>query len=31
LLLFVRVPGQRLWYDVSLDAAHGPIFAVVGL
>lgn len=29
LLLFVRVPGQGLWYDVALNASHGPIFAVV--
>lgn len=29
LLLFVRVPGHGLWYDVTLNASHGPIFAVV--
>lgn len=31
LLLFVRVPGKGLWYDVSLNAVHGPIFAVVAV
>lgn len=31
LLLFVSLPGQGLWHDVSLDASHGPIFAVVAV
>lgn len=31
LLLFVRVPGQGLWHDVSLNASHGPIFALVAV
>jgi hypothetical protein len=31
LLLFVSLPGQGLWYDVSLNASHGPIFAVVAV
>ena len=31
LLLFVRVPGQGLWYQVSLNATHGPIFACVAV
>lgn len=31
LLLFVRFPGQGLWHEVSLNASHGPIFAVVAV
>ena len=31
LLLFVSVPGQGLWYNVSLNASHGPIFAIVAV
>lgn len=31
LLLFVSVPGQGHWHDVTLDATHGPIFAVVAV
>jgi hypothetical protein len=31
LLLFVRLPGQGLWHDVTLNASHGPIFAVVAV
>jgi hypothetical protein len=31
LLLFVSLPGQGLWYQVSLNASHGPIFAVVAV
>jgi hypothetical protein len=31
LLLCVSLPGQGLWYEVSLDASHGPIFAVVAV
>ena len=31
LLLFVSVPGQGLGYQVSLNASHGPIFAVVAV
>jgi hypothetical protein len=31
LLLFVRVPGQGLWYHVLLNASHGPIFAAVAV
>jgi len=31
LLLLVSLPGQGLWYDVSINASHGPIFAVVAL
>lgn len=31
LLLFVSVPGQGLWYQVALNASHGPIFAVVAV
>jgi hypothetical protein len=31
LLLFVSVPGQGLWHEVSLNASHGPIFAVVAV
>lgn len=31
LLLFVSVPGQGLWHQVTLDASHGPIFAVVAV
>lgn len=31
LLLFVSVPGQGLWYRVSLNASHAPIFAVVAV
>jgi hypothetical protein len=31
LLLFVRVPGHGLWYQVSLNATHGPIFAAVAV
>ena len=30
-LLFVSVPGQGLWYNVSLNASHGPIFAIVAV
>lgn len=29
LLLFVHLPWHGLWYDVALNASHGPIFAVV--
>jgi len=31
LLLFVRLPGQGLWYQVSLNASHGPIFAAAAV
>jgi len=31
LLLFVSLPGQGLWYQVLLNASHGPIFAVVAV
>jgi uncharacterized protein YfiM (DUF2279 family) len=31
LLLFIRVPSPDEWIRVSLDAAHGPIFAVVAV
>jgi len=31
LLLVVSVPGQGLWYQVSLNASHGPIFALVAV
>jgi hypothetical protein len=31
LLLFVEVPGKGLWREVLLNAAHGPIFAVVAV
>jgi len=31
LLLFVSVPGQGLWHNVSLNASHGPIFAAVAV
>lgn len=31
LLLFVSLPGQGLWYDVALNASHGPIFAVIAV
>ena len=31
LLLFVSLPGQGLWHQVSLNASHGPIFAVVAV
>ena len=31
LLLFVSVPGQGLGYQVSLNASHGPIFALVAV
>jgi hypothetical protein len=30
-LLFVSLPGRGLWYQVSLNASHGPIFAVVAV
>jgi len=31
LLLFISLPGQGLWHSVSLNASHGPIFAVVAV
>lgn len=31
LLLFVSVPGHGLWHSVSLNASHGPIFAIVAV
>lgn len=31
LLLFARVPGQGVWHSALLNAAHGPIFAVVAV
>ena len=31
LLLVVRVPGNSLWLQVTLNASHGPVFAVVAI
>jgi uncharacterized protein YfiM (DUF2279 family) len=31
LLLFIRIPSGNEWMRVSLDASHGPIFAVVAM
>ena len=31
LLLVVSLPGRGLWYDVLLDASHGPVFALVAV
>jgi hypothetical protein len=31
LLLFIRIPSPDEWIRVSLDAAHGPIFAAVAV
>ena len=31
LLLFIRIPSGNEWLRVSLDASHGPIFAVVAM
>jgi len=31
LLLVIRIPSGREWVRVSLDASHGPIFAVVAM
>lgn len=31
LLLFIRIPSPDEWMRVSLDAGHGPIFAVVAV
>lgn len=31
LLLFIRIPSGSEWMRVSLDASHGPIFAVVAM
>jgi hypothetical protein len=31
LLLVIEVPGKGLWHEALLNAAHGPIFAVVAV
>jgi hypothetical protein len=31
LLIVLRVPGQGLWHEALLNAAHGPIFAAVAV
>jgi hypothetical protein len=31
LLLFVSIPGDGLWHRTALNAAHGPIFALVAV
>jgi hypothetical protein len=31
LLLFANIPGKGLWHQVLVNAAHGPIFAVIAV